>query len=163
MNFVRFTISPMAGDYDADGLSNEYELRHGLSLTDASDAGLDADDDGLTNFDEFRFGTNPSAMDSDGDGVPDRADAVPTDPAFTFDRAPEGPYVVVDTIELADHERWATVNDLGTRVIQTNHANESDRFEVHPLGGPVHTVYGKFEGLNNRGDTSPARIMCAIR
>ena len=58
----------------------------------------------------------------------------------------------MDTIALADHERWATVNNLGTRVILTNHA--ANRIALKSTRSAVGAhVYGKFEGLNNRGDT----------
>ena len=45
----------------------------------------DADNDGLSNADEQRFGTAVDRADSD-DGVPDGADAVPYDPDFYFER-----------------------------------------------------------------------------
>ena len=37
----------------------------------ASDASTDPDNDGLTNLEEYRFGTNPIENDTDGDGMPD--------------------------------------------------------------------------------------------
>lgn len=46
-------------DIDADGLPDDWELAHGLSNTNALDALLDADNDHLSNLDEYLAGTNP--------------------------------------------------------------------------------------------------------
>jgi parallel beta-helix repeat protein len=62
---------PWAGsiaDTDADGMWDEWELQQFTNLATAS-AGSDYDDDGLLDKDEFLYGTDPKAVDSDGDGV----------------------------------------------------------------------------------------------
>jgi hypothetical protein len=41
----------------------------------ATDNGLDTDQDGLTDFQEQRIGTDPTSADTDGDGVPDAVEA----------------------------------------------------------------------------------------
>jgi len=66
-----FTVNAV-DDRDGDGLPNGYELANGLDPDDPSDAGLDADLDGLTNRQEFELGTNPRSADTDGDGLTDR-------------------------------------------------------------------------------------------
>lgn len=58
-----------AGDEDADGLSNRYEVRH---LLDARSADTDAD--GLSDSTEIALGTDPTALDSDHDGISDQAE-----------------------------------------------------------------------------------------
>jgi uncharacterized repeat protein (TIGR02543 family) len=51
----------------------------------------DDDDDGLTNYEEIVVrGTNPTLLDTDGDGVNDKADAFPLDPAETLDTDKDG-------------------------------------------------------------------------
>jgi hypothetical protein len=64
----------IAGDMDNDGMSDMWEMDHGLDPQDAGDAGIDTDGDGLTNRQEFEAGTNPNNRDTDGDGSTDGAE-----------------------------------------------------------------------------------------
>lgn len=65
---IRISSSEPTGlDYDSDGLSNLDEYQYG---TDHKDA--DTDDDGLTDYQEIiTYGTDPFNADGDGDGIPD--------------------------------------------------------------------------------------------
>ena len=58
-------------DMDGDGLPDIWEKMNGLDPTSATDAAADADNDGLTNLQEFQHGTNPLVADTDSDGMPD--------------------------------------------------------------------------------------------
>ncbi|MBI4641093.1 MAG: hypothetical protein HY731_10380, partial [Candidatus Tectomicrobia bacterium] len=58
-------------DNDRDGISDDFEIAHGLNPNDPSDATQDPDGDGLSNLLEFANGTNPFNPDTDGDGVND--------------------------------------------------------------------------------------------
>jgi hypothetical protein len=61
-------------DTDADGLPDYWEQHYGLdTYNDSGDSGAsaDIDMDGLTNLDEYGYGTNPRLYDTDGDGVSD--------------------------------------------------------------------------------------------
>ncbi|WP_159105269.1 M4 family metallopeptidase [Shewanella marina] len=69
-------------DQDGDGLNDIWELSHGLSNTDASDALLDNDNDGLINAQEYQIGSNINQADSDNDGIDDGEDEVPLDPTL---------------------------------------------------------------------------------
>ena len=58
-------------DTDADGIPDEWEQSYDLSPQEHQDGLLDSDNDGLSNADEFRYGTDPRQADTDHDGVPD--------------------------------------------------------------------------------------------
>ncbi len=58
-------------DVDGDGMPNDYELRNGFNPNNPADAALDADNDGLTNLQEFQRNTDPRDSDTDRDGISD--------------------------------------------------------------------------------------------
>ncbi|MEZ5406208.1 MAG: LamG-like jellyroll fold domain-containing protein [Verrucomicrobiia bacterium] len=58
-------------DNDKDGISNDWEIEHGLNPNDPNDALLDFDKDGLNNLQEFLHKTDPNNTDTNGDGLTD--------------------------------------------------------------------------------------------
>lgn len=62
-------------DSDRDGMTDAWEDLHSFDKNNPADAALDADNDGLTNLQEFLSGTHPRLADSDGDGAPDGVEA----------------------------------------------------------------------------------------
>jgi hypothetical protein len=58
------------GDTDGDGMPDWWEKQMGLNPS-ADDSWLDYDGDGLSNLEEFLYGSDPWKSDTDGDGVPD--------------------------------------------------------------------------------------------
>jgi hypothetical protein len=59
-----FTIIKQgAADTDSDGIPDEYEITHGLNRSNAADALLDSDGDGVTNLKEFIFATASNVSD----------------------------------------------------------------------------------------------------
>jgi len=56
-------------DVDGDGIDDEWELLH--CDNGDCDPDEDSDNDGLTNLEEFRNGTDPNNSDTDGDGYSD--------------------------------------------------------------------------------------------
>ena len=61
---------PICVDWDADGMPDDWEIAHGLNpLVD--DALFDNDNDGLSNLEEYKRGTDPNNPDTDGDGILD--------------------------------------------------------------------------------------------
>lgn len=63
-------------DQDNDTLPRWWEQLHGLSDANAADALGDLDGDGVSNADEFAHGSNPSLIDTDGDGLTDQQEIV---------------------------------------------------------------------------------------
>ncbi|QFU21177.1 PQQ-binding-like beta-propeller repeat protein [Shewanella eurypsychrophilus] len=61
----------VSGDADNDGMLDWYEDYYGFDKLNADDAILDADNDGLTNVEEYDLSTNPVSNDTDGDQVND--------------------------------------------------------------------------------------------
>ncbi len=68
---TRHTYHVILGDFDADDMADFWELDYGFDPNNPGDAGEDPDLDGLTNLEEYQFGSYPNATDSDGDGMPD--------------------------------------------------------------------------------------------
>jgi len=58
-------------DGDSDGMPNAWETTYLFNPALAADAALDADNDGLSNLQEYLTGTLPRHSDSDNDGVSD--------------------------------------------------------------------------------------------
>ena len=62
------------GDFDGngDGLPDAWQIRYfGSVYALNARPSVDADGDGLSNFEEYQLGTNPQNPDSDGDGISD--------------------------------------------------------------------------------------------
>ena len=72
-------------DDDGDGIPSVWELANGLDPFDPNDSAKDPDKDGLSNLDEYRFGTNPFDPDTDDGGIMDGVEVErgtdPLDPA----------------------------------------------------------------------------------
>ena len=71
---MSLNTSPLLADTDGDGMADDWEIVHSLDPSSAyggNDGGLDADQDGLSNYEEFLLNTNPRLEDTDGDGVSD--------------------------------------------------------------------------------------------
>ncbi len=68
--FDEVTVQIVA-DSDCDGMSDDFEVAHGLNPGSVNDASVDTDGDGLSNFDEVVYGTDPTNPDTDHDLYPD--------------------------------------------------------------------------------------------
>ena len=70
-------------DSDGDGVPDQWEIFYGFDPGDITDMALNADDDDLTNEEEFLAGTDPFLTDTDGDLMNDSAEVLLVD--FGFD------------------------------------------------------------------------------
>jgi ligand-binding sensor domain-containing protein len=99
------------GDYDHDGMPNDWELAHKLNPLDPTDAFTDADGDGLSNLREYQLGTDPRKTDTDGDSAGDGAEVTAgTDPLRADQTPPTGPVLSVgaDTLGWVYRQGGAT-------------------------------------------------------
>jgi len=71
--FEMVVTAGIANDSDNDGMDDDWERLHGLNAG-TNDAGLDPDQDGLSNLQEFAALTDPQKADTDGDGLQDGAE-----------------------------------------------------------------------------------------
>ena len=67
-------LNPAYADTDGDNMDDGWEILFGLDPRDPADALIDIDGDGLSNLEEFFFGSNPLLLDTDGDFLPDGAE-----------------------------------------------------------------------------------------
>ncbi len=102
---------PSARDDDGDGMADEWERDYGLDYTDASDATADADSDGLTNLEEYLAGTDPTVVDTDGDG---------------FDDYNEASYYFTDPNDSTSHPTDADADGLTAEQEATYGSSDSD-------------------------------------
>ena len=117
---------PLKTDTDGDGMSDGWEVEHGLNPQDANDANFDYNHDGLTNFQGYRIYRDdyePWGKDTDGDGISNYAESTGL---FGFFTDP----VVEDTDGdgLSDLIETCAYIDTGNRTqMKEIYTNETDR------------------------------------
>ncbi len=141
-------------DMDGDNLRDDWEMEH-FGALDRDGMG-DADGDGLSDRDEYRYLANPNNPDTDGDDLLDRQEAFelgsnPTVADTDNDGTPDGKEVEQGTDPL---DPWDALSIVGLRI-------EDDQIHVtHPVqprcwyelqssflpGGPFGIVCPNWEG-----------------
>ncbi len=79
------SLNPVNPDSDRDEMPDGWELSNGLDPLDPADAVADADNDGLTNVDEFKNNTLANNNDTDDDGLTDGWEVSKSTASFVFD------------------------------------------------------------------------------
>lgn len=128
---VRFKVD--LGDYDQDTMPDLWEAQYALNRLNPANAALDADNDGLTDLEEFQAGTNPLLSDTDGDGLNDIVEINDylTDPLLA-DTDGDG---LSDSVELSATD---PTNPLSG---DSDGDNFSDGFEVEKGTNPNNAVH----------------------
>jgi protocatechuate 3,4-dioxygenase beta subunit len=67
----RYSPDPTLYDTDGDLMPDGWEIFNGYDPVDPADAAGDSDGDGLTNLEEYQWGSDPDSDDSDSDGLTD--------------------------------------------------------------------------------------------
>jgi hypothetical protein len=103
-------------------MPDEWEIAHGLDPTN-DDSMLDADNDGLTNLEEYERGTDPNNPDTDGDGVLD-GDEYFQNPG----PAPAGSRSLSRGVHILDSDNSGITLELRTKAFETEtvHAGGSE-------------------------------------
>ncbi|HEY6229097.1 MAG TPA: CotH kinase family protein, partial [Verrucomicrobiae bacterium] len=106
-------IISVGGDYDRDGIEDNWELDHGLNPFSASDGGLDSDGDGISNLQEYIAGTDP--RDANGYLKVEQISASPAETSLTFNAAANRTYTIQYTDSLSP-ANWQKLTDVSGGV-----------------------------------------------
>jgi ligand-binding sensor domain-containing protein len=90
----------VVADYDRDGLPNDWEQTYKFNPIDPADALNDPDNDGLSNLEEYKRGTNPLVADTDGDGMNDGDELNASRDPLVADTSPTGPVLQVGAVQV---------------------------------------------------------------
>ncbi|MFC4440318.1 MULTISPECIES: VWA domain-containing protein [Natrialbaceae] len=141
----RFDTDPFEPDTDGDGLPDHFEVQYPeLDQTSADtrddgvdDAEWDADDDGLTNYEEYEAGTNSLIADEDRDELNDSRELEigtdPHDPDTDNDGLIDGVEVRLGTDPLTADSDGNGIND-GEDTHTTSTSNESLGVDIDITG-----------------------------
>ena len=95
-------------DFDGDGAPDWWEDDNGFDAQNADDGDDDGDIDGLSNAEEYEYGTKPRVADTDGDGATDGEEQAAGTDALDINDCP--PLICVD--RLRGSWRWKMYLDM---------------------------------------------------
>lgn len=152
LNEIEYFGTKDGTDGDTDELPLIYEALYPAFLSDANsaDAFLDQDADGLTNLEEFQYGTRPDLGDSDADGIDD------IDEINSF-------YNISPSVADSDHDGLEDGEELDTYLtIPDTLDSDGDRFpdgyEVENGGNPADPEIGPGVKLTSLGTGTGALV-----
>ena len=138
---------------DATGTANPLfvlmDADKSIGATFAPDSN-DDDGDGLTNFQEIvDYGTDPTKPDTDGDGVNDKKDAFPLDPAETLDTDRDGIGDNADTDD--DGDGLTDVDEMNTYGTNPKRADSDGDGLTDPAELETHHTNPNIADTDNDG------------
>jgi hypothetical protein len=133
-------------DADLDGMGDAWELAYGLDPVNPADAAGDLDGDGLTNLEEYLYGSLPNNTESDGDGISDG------DEVNVYLTDPSDPDTDADGVDDGDE-----INVYGTNPLlwDTDGGGESDGSEIAGGRNPLDPSDDGEYAVYNPVDTAP--------
>jgi uncharacterized protein (DUF1800 family) len=126
-------IVDLDADADSSGIPDWYEMKHGLQPGSRQLSAEDTDGDGLTNQEEFAFGSDPRSSDGDGDGLNDVDERIagsdPTRADTDGDRLSDG--AEVHAALPSDPTQTDTDNDGVSDRVETSAGFDPASAEAH--------------------------------
>ncbi len=104
-------VITVLADTDGDGMPDEWELPHNFDPADPADAAQDRDNDGVSNLDEYRAGSDPLDMETYLKISFVRVQGSPRTASVTFVAGPAKTYTVLRR-DSVDHDAWTPVADV---------------------------------------------------
>lgn len=134
---ITYLTNPLNPDGDGDGMFDGFEVTYGLNPFSAADASTDADNDGLTNLQEYQLGTNPNSSDTDGDGI---SDYIETEMIFSDPLVADFNGVVTTVATVSGS---STTNWLGTWTTEGSfiYARERSGYVDYTITAPSNGVF----------------------
>lgn len=163
---ITYGTDPNAADADGDGIPEGWEMRYGLNpnvndrddqLDDDNDDGL-IDDDDLSNYEEYLFGSDPTLGDTDSDGFFDKEE-------FLIDTNPVNPSdpLVVDDNHPNDGVPWdpslgyAPGEEVGSRDYPFDSIQEAINAASNHV--KIIVMAGDYDGYLNRDIDTDGKIL----
>lgn len=155
-------------DSDADQIPDRWELQFGFGRLNAADAGDDGENDGLTNVQEFRAGTDPTDPDTDDDGILDGADTnplrsqPPVADAGSMQRVAEATTVTLDGSASVDPDggplRFQWEQTRGPQVTLSENTEAQPTFEAPLVGAANRTLTFELTVEDRGGSVARATV-----
>jgi len=151
---------PLKQDTDGDGIPDGWEDENGLNPDDAADASFDYNDNGRTNFQEYKNGSDPWDKDTDDDGISNYAEYLAlfgffTDP-FASDTDEDG---LSDLKEICGYidtgdetqmkEIYPDITDRASVMVNITNLSRTYPYELDPTNPDVDS-----DGLNDGDEIS---------
>jgi hypothetical protein len=152
-----FHTDPLNGDEDGDNLPDGWEIEHGLDIT-VDDSDLNPDGDGLTNYQEYLFGSNPNEEDSDFDGFLDHEERdAGTNPLYDYDPLFVDDNHTNDLVPWDPDQGYAPGEEVGSRDYPFDSIQEAINAAQNNI--KILVDGGWYDGHSNRNIDTGGKIL----